>query len=263
MKYSFMSFSCPELTLDEMLSMAKEFGYDGIEPRVSSNHRHGVEFDANQNQRREIKQKAIDAGIAIGCVATSCRYADPEINQDMVNDTKEAIDLAADIGSSRIRVFGGKIGDGLDRIAAVDLVAESLLSIANHASKREVTICVETHDDWCNPTDVAAVMEKANHSAIAVNWDIMHPVRRGYATIEESFEILKPWIQHLHIHDGSTQKSLLPIGEGDIDHKSAIERLSTISFNGYLSGEWIGWDDPYRNYLPRELQTLKRYQHEL
>ena len=258
-----MSFSCPELTLDEMLSMAKEFGYDGIEPRISSNHQHGVEFDTNQHQRKEIKQKALDIGIAIGCVATSCRYADPKISQDMVNDTEKAVDLAADIGSSRIRVFGGKIGDGLDRTDAVELVAESLLSIADYASKRGVSICVETHDDWCNPIDVAAVMEKTDHSAIAVNWDIMHPVRRGYATIEESFESLKPWIQHLHIHDGSAQKSLLPIGEGDIDHKSAIERLSTIAFDGYLSGEWISWDDPYRNYLPRELQTLKRYQSEL
>ena len=258
-----MSFSCPELTLDEMLAMAKEFGYDGIEPRISSNHQHGVEFDTNQHQRKEIKQKALDIGIAIGCVATSCRYADPKISQDMVNDTEKAVDLAADIGSSRIRVFGGKIGDGLDRTDAVELVAESLLSIADYASKRGVSICVETHDDWCNPIDVAAVMEKADHSAIAVNWDIMHPVRRGYATIEESFESLKPWIQHLHIHDGSAQKSLLPIGEGDIDHKSAIERLSTIAFDGYLSGEWIGWDDPYRNYLPRELQTLKQYQSEL
>ena len=258
-----MSFSCPELTLDEMLAMAKEFGYDGIEPRISSNHQHGVEFDTNQHQRKEIKQKALDIGIAIGCVATSCRYADPKISQDMVNDTEKAVDLAADIGSSRIRVFGGKIGDGLDRTDAVELVAESLLSIADYASKRGVSICVETHDDWCNPIDVAAVMEKADHSAIAVNWDIMHPVQRGYATIEESFESLKPWIQHLHIHDGSAQKSLLPIGEGDIDHKSAIERLSTIAFDGYLSGEWISWDDPYRNYLPRELQTLKRYQSEL
>ena len=258
-----MSVSCPELTLDEMLAMAKEFGYDGIEPRISSNHQHGVEFDTNQHQRKEIKQKALDIGIAIGCVATSCRYANPKISQDMVNDTEKAVDLAADIGSSRIRVFGGKIGDGLDRTDAIELVAESLLSIADYASKRGVSICVETHDDWCNPIDVAAVMEKADHSAIAVNWDIMHPVRRGYATIEESFESLKPWIQHLHIHDGSAQKSLLPIGEGDIDHKSAIERLSTIAFDGYLSGEWIGWDDPYRNYLPRELQTLKRYQSEL
>ena len=216
-----MSFSCPELTLDEMLSMAKEFGYDGIEPRISSNHQHGVEFDTNQHQRKEIKQKALDIGIAIGCVATSCRYADPKNSQDMVNNTEKAVDLAADIGSSRIRVFGGKIGDGLDRTDAIELVAESLLSIADYASKRGVSICVETHDDWCNPIDVAAVMEKADHSAIAVNWDIMHPVRRGYATIEESFESLKPWIQHLHIHDGSAQKSLLPIG---ITRNTAIHK---------------------------------------
>ena len=109
MKYSFMSFSCPELTLDEILAMAKEFGYDGIEPRISSNHQHGVEFDTNQHQRKEIKQKALDIGIAIGCVATSCRYADPKTSQDMVNDTEKAVDLAADIGSSRIRVLVVKL----------------------------------------------------------------------------------------------------------------------------------------------------------
>jgi hypothetical protein len=68
-------------------------------------------------------------------------------------------------------------------------------------------------------------MKKANHPAIAVNWDIMHPVRRSYATIEESFEVLKPWIQHLHIHDGSTQKSLLPIGEGTL--------ITRVPLNGY------------------------------
>ena len=30
MKYAFMSFSCPALSLDEMLSLAKRLGYDGI-----------------------------------------------------------------------------------------------------------------------------------------------------------------------------------------------------------------------------------------
>ena len=45
MKFSFMTFSCPELTLDQVLSMAKEFGYDGIEPRISASHQQGVEFD--------------------------------------------------------------------------------------------------------------------------------------------------------------------------------------------------------------------------
>ncbi len=34
MKYAFMSFSCPELGLEEMLSLAGRYGYDAVEPRV-------------------------------------------------------------------------------------------------------------------------------------------------------------------------------------------------------------------------------------
>ena len=51
MNYSFMSFSCPDLTLDEMLAVAKELGYDAIEPRGVSNHAHGVEPDTDAEQR--------------------------------------------------------------------------------------------------------------------------------------------------------------------------------------------------------------------
>ena len=36
MKYSFMSFSCPQLTLGELLATAKRFGYEGVEPRIDS-----------------------------------------------------------------------------------------------------------------------------------------------------------------------------------------------------------------------------------
>jgi sugar phosphate isomerase/epimerase len=94
-----------------------------------------------------------------------------------------------------------------------------------------------------------------------VNWDIMHPVRREFATIDESFETLKPWIRHLHIHDASKETGeLVPIGEGFVDHRRAIELLSSISYDGYLSGEWINWDDPYEVHLPRELATLKSYE---
>jgi len=36
MKYAFMSFSCPELNLDQMLALARRFAYDGIEVRAGS-----------------------------------------------------------------------------------------------------------------------------------------------------------------------------------------------------------------------------------
>jgi len=36
--------------------------------------------------------------------------------------------------------------------------------------------------------------------------------------------------------------------------------LRTIPYEGYLSGEWINWSDPYEAHLPRELATMKSYE---
>jgi len=261
MKYAFMTFSCPELNMSQVLATAKKYGYDGIEPRIDAKHNHGVEVTASSDKRSEIKQQAIDSGIAMACVATSCVYANSDTAKQNVDYTFKCIDLAADIGSLRIRVFGGQLGKGLSRESAIDLVARSLRSVADYASQRGVTVCMETHDDWCNPAHVAEVMKIVNHPAIAVNWDIMHPVRANLATMDQAFETLKPWIRHLHIHDAEPgTANLLPIGKGGYDHKRAIELLLTIPYDGYISGEWIGWSDPYDVHLPRELQTLKGYE---
>ena len=48
----------------------------------------------------------------------------------------------------------------------------------------------------------------------------------------------------------------VPIGTGDIDHRRTIELLKTIDFDGYMSGEWIGWE-PYEVHLPREIAALR------
>lgn len=265
MKYAFMSFSCPELALDALLQTAKDIGYDAIEPRASSNHKHGIEIEATLSERAAIKAKAAAAGIAYSCVATSCRYADPETATAHIAETHQFIDLAADIGADKLRVFGGKIGQGLNREAAIAQVAQALTEVAGHAGDRGVTLCLETHDDWCDPKHVAAVMAMVDHAHIAVNWDIMHPVRMGLATMDEAYEILAPWVRYVHIHDGRDEAGKLSfkaIGEGDIDHKRAAELLIAGEYDGYLSGEWIQWQ-AHEVHLPRELATMKRYEEEI
>lgn len=259
MKYAFMSFSCPGLSLGEMLDCAKRYGYDGVEPRISARHKHGVEIESALEQRMALRRQAADSGIAICCIATSCVFADPARLADSLDTANKAIDLAADVGAQRLRVFGGKIPDGMSRAEAIEQVAGALRSLAGHAVERQVTICLETHDDWCNPEHVACVMRAVNHPAIAVNWDIMHPVRVAGVSITESFATLKPWIRHLHIHDGITRDGKLvlkPIGQGAIDHRAAIALLKTISYGGFISGEWIDWE-PCETHLPRELAALK------
>ena len=77
MRYSFMTFSCPELPLSAVLDLAIRHGYDAIEPRAEAGHAHGIEIDANPEERSRLRSLVADRGIALSCIATSCRYADP------------------------------------------------------------------------------------------------------------------------------------------------------------------------------------------
>lgn len=262
MKYAFMTFSCPELSLTEVLDAAKRYGYDGIEPRLVSDHAHGVEWETTAQRRREVRREAQDAGIAICCLATSCQVALGDVAERTVDEMRKTIDLAADVDCGAIRVFGGVFPEDVQRAQAADCAVKELTAVTDQAKDAGVSVCVETHDAWCNPKDLVDVLERVSHPAIAANWDIMHPVRRGGATIEEAFEALAPWIRHIHFHDGvreETKDLLRPIGEGIVDHGKAVEVLIGSGYEGFLSGEWIEWE-PYDVHLPRELATIKAYE---
>lgn len=261
MKFSFMTFSCPELTLAEVLETAQRYGYEGIEPRIDAKHRHGIEPETTAQDRKEIRKQVTASGIALACIASSARFADPETAEERVARTRLCIELASDLGAPCVRVFGGTIPEGISRQEAINNISALLAPLAEYAYEKGVTLCMETHDDWCNPADVASVMKIVDHPGLSVNWDIMHPIRRASVSIAQSFETLRPWITHCHVHDGVMlpERKLVPIGQGDIDHKTAVKLLKGINFNGFLSGEWISWAGDYDVHLPRELATLKEY----
>lgn len=265
MNYAFMSFSCPQATFAEMLTIAARYGYDGIEPRAAGGHDHAVELDATSEQRAAFRQQAADAGIAICCLASGNRFADPANRDAEVAETLQYIDLAADIGAPVLRIFGGRIPDGISREAAISGVADALSRLAGRAGNRGVVVCMETHDDWCNPADVAAVMEQVGHPAIAVNWDAAHPVRTKGWTLADSYRTLRRWIRHAHVHDlflDANRPDYTAFGTGDIDHREVMELLRDGGYDGYLSGEWINWEPP-DVHLPREIATLRGYERSL
>ena len=102
-------------------------------------------------------------------------------------------------------------------------------------------------------------MAAVDAPSIAVNWDILHPIRGGNSTMDAAFTILRPWIRHVHIHDATTNPAtleFLPIGDGEIDHQRAMELLQEDNYSGFLSGEWIQWE-PYEIHLARELNRLQ------
>ena len=262
MKYAFMSFSCPELSMKDFVAVAKRYGYDGIEPRIGSGHRHGIEATASADTIQTAASIAADSGISICCLATSCKFANPETGPENIRQAGEAIALAAAVGAPVIRVFGGEIPKDMERSRSAASIAEALGALARQAQDAGVTVCLETHDDWCDPNDVADILRQVDHPSIAVNWDIMHPVLTARTTVENAFKILRPYIRHVHVHNGMRTDGklvFLPIGEGPVDHKAAVALLEGAGYDGFISGEWIGWE-PYAIHLPRELAALKSFE---
>lgn len=260
MNYAFMTFSCPHWTLAEVLAGAQRYGYNGVELRIDANHHHGVEVSNTPAERAAAREQARQMDVALCCVATSCKFADPITAAQNITDAQSRIDLAADLGAGVLRIFGGQIPAGVSGAQAVDSVVQSLLALADQAAQRGVCLALETHDDWCDPQQVAAVMARVNHPNVGVNWDYQHTTRVGKTSIDDAFTALKPFIRHVHFHDGTlaTDKlEFLPIGQGAYNHKRVLALLKSITYSGYLSGEWINWE-PAEVHLPRELQAMKQ-----
>ncbi len=257
-----MTFSAPNATLDEVFAIAREYGYKGIELRLDSKHAHGVETRLTADERRAVAKTFAASDVTVCALACSCRFADAAANAEQISTAKDVVDLAADIGVPIVRVFGGKIPDGVTRDAAADAIVTALSEIGRHIGERDVTVCLETHDDWRDPHAVADVIRRVGHDRIAINWDVMHPVRAGFS-LDDAFETMKPWIKYVHIHDTTSGDELFaPIGAGIVDHKRVLELLHGLPYDGFLSGEWINWGE-YPEYLGREIGVMKRYEAEL
>ncbi len=265
MQYAFMSFSCPDLTWEKMLAVAAELGYAGLEPRLDAHHAHGIETSLTGSQRQKIKAQVADSPVALACLAVSSRFADPQTAPGYLDNVKRELDLAADLGVSRVRVFGGQFPEEMSRAAAIDNVSEAMAAVADQAAAGGVVLCLETHDAWCHPAHVVQVMEAVNRDSVRVNWDVLHPVRTAGMDLQASFEMLKPWIAHMHIHDAQITAGRIayaPMGTAAIDHRIVLKALHGMGFTGYLSGEWIGFS-PWQEHLPFEISRLRSYEAEL
>ena len=62
MKISFMTWVCPDWDLNQVLTAAVRYGYDGVEPRAEANQKHGVEIASTKKQRAEIRSQFADMG---------------------------------------------------------------------------------------------------------------------------------------------------------------------------------------------------------
>lgn len=241
MKISFMTFACPTWSFDQVLDAATAIGYHGIEFRCDANHRHGVEISAPKDERLAFRDRLEGAAVEPCCLATSLRF----VADDVLGDVPDRLELAVDLGCPALRVFCGKPPDDMGRSEMIAIAASHLRDAAEMAAQHDLELWLETHDAICRAADAVAIVRQADHPAVAINWDNMHPLRAG-ESLDATIAQITGLIRHTHFHDAPAdpeQFIITPLDQGGMPMDDMFQALIRMGFDGYLSGEWF--DDQY------------------
>lgn len=252
MKLSFMTFACPTYSVEQVVDTAVRHGYQGVEFRTDAKHAHGVEITADREERKHIRRVLEKNEIEACCLATSLQFATDKV----LDELQPRLDLAHDIGCPGLRVFCGPMPAGAKMSDTIEKVGRQLRAAAVLAEQAGVQLWLETHDTMSKAADAAAAVRAANHPAVGMNYDNMHPYRMG-EDLETTLAALGTLVRHTHFHDAIGKPDVVmikPLGKGDLPMDDMFLALKNMGFTGYLSGEWFN-----EMYGPTPGESLQQF----
>ena len=241
LKMAFSTLGCPDWDFEDILSTAKDLGYDAIEVRGIGRELHAPAAKPFQPEYIEnTKAKLQNLGLTIACFTSSVRLNEDYRIESHMQAGREYIELAAKMGVPYVRVMpdsGPEVGH-----VVFHSVAERLVAIADYAAQYGVTILVENNGAFAKSSEMLKLMETVGRSNVKVLWDVNHPVRNFGETPQETWNTLKEYIRYLLIKDsvdGADGTEYRMIGDGDLPLKEIVDLLKAADFDGYLSLEWL------------------------
>ncbi len=265
MKLGFSTLGCPKWSFDEILTNAKNYGFDGFEVRGIQGEMDLLRIPEFQPANRaESLQRVKDAGLEIMMMMTGCRFssADPQERQTNIDDAKANMDLALDLGADKIRVYGGRIAPEVNKEDAYQWVAESLRNVAEYGATVGAYAAIETHDDFTDTNLVRDTLARVDHPHLKVQWDTHHPFRVYGQGPELCWQNVGPHVVDTHFKDSFLTEErkngyeYCLLGDGDIPIVETLKVLKAGGYNGYLTLEW---EKAWQDYLPEPEVGFPQY----
>ncbi|MGI6701025.1 MAG: sugar phosphate isomerase/epimerase family protein [Christensenellales bacterium] len=241
MKFAFSTLCCPSWSYKEIMTSAKDLGYDGVEIRGIEDKIYAPEIKQFLDDRIE---ETIDylknLGIKIPILSSGAEIAARGKENAALKEALDYIRLAAKLQVPYVRVLctNSPKPNGGDVTIARKLYEE----IADYAETRGVTPLIETNGIFSDTSLLRQFMDTIQSSNKGVLWDIHHPFRYNAESVGKTVENIGKYIKYCHIKDSVVDKGQIRYkmtGYGDIPIKDAVVRLRNIGYKGFLTFEWV------------------------
>ncbi|MCQ4082843.1 sugar phosphate isomerase/epimerase [Streptomyces sp. RB6PN25] len=236
MKLAFSTLGVPGLPVAQVIRLAAESGFHGVELRA-----HGTEEPVHAGltraERSDVATRFADGGVEILAVASYAKAAAAGADDPVLDDIRAHVTLTADLGASFVRVFPG--GGELPVGEADTIAARRLAAVAPYAADKGVRVLLETHDSHRCAADAARVLGLVGHHSVGALWDVMHTWLGGEQP-SASYPALAPYLGYVQVKDIASREDTtpLPLGEGVLPLSECVEVLSREEWDGWLCWEY-------------------------
>ncbi|WP_343252243.1 AMP-binding protein [Ligaoa zhengdingensis] len=247
MKLAFSTLGCPDFDWPDIYSMAKDFGFSGIELRGLGDDIFSIKAKPFREDNlpktiEELHKKRLE----IPCLSSGCALRFADRAEQTHRELLDYIDLASKLGASYIRVLGDLTAEPRGEVDDA-VVVKALKALAPYAEEKGVTLLVETNGVYTDTQRLRELLDTVQSDNVAALWDIHHPYRFAGESPEQTVQNLGAYIKYTHIKDSVMQDGKVcyrMMGEGDLPMDAIIRALRSINYEGYVSLEWL------RRYAP-------------
>ncbi|MGH9718571.1 MAG: sugar phosphate isomerase/epimerase family protein [Bryobacteraceae bacterium] len=237
--------------LDDVLRILETTGFEGVELRTG--HKHGVEPSLPAAERTRVRRRFEKTNVRLVAYGTVCEFHSPDAQerQKQVRIAKEFIDLAHDTGALGVKVRPNGLPAEAPKETTIANIGAALRELGEYGSGKRVGVWLEVHGSQTSPPPIAAaIMKAATHENAALCWN-SNNVDIVNGSVEQSFNLLKQWIRHVHIHE---------LGKDGYPYAELFALLNKAGYTGYTMAE-IGAGAPnaedfFRTYRARWLELV-------
>ncbi|MEW6262526.1 MAG: sugar phosphate isomerase/epimerase [Thermodesulfobacteriota bacterium] len=178
-----------------------------------------------------------------------------------LRDIEQALNWAGAAGVPLVITGEGRMPEGLTREQTLEILQPRLERLTATAGKNKVYLAMEDHGSISlSPDGLPRILALVDSPWLAVNFDTANIHRGDYVgtdrngyewklgakTSYSETELLSKVVRkvrHLHFKDVRGRTAVV-LGRGEIDLKGCLKILATADFQGVLSYQTEGWEEP-------------------
>jgi sugar phosphate isomerase/epimerase len=267
------SFRSGEMDIPGFIREAAHIGADGVE-LLQYFYR-----DVDRDRAAALEALA-EVGIPCPIFSVSQNFAKPGApeRREQLEKIKFGVDEAIRFNAQVVRVFAGDVSPGMTFEDAREWIVEGLTEASIYAAEHNVKLALENHGKLAGRGDqvlliVQEVAAKSGTSSLGANPDtgnfllVNQISEMGVAEVAQIANMVhfKDFAPEPKGHQGFAYEALngyryvgTAVGEGIVNLSACVSALKAANYNGWLSIEYEGEEDP-SHAVPRSVQNTRKW----